>query len=183
MHPTTEHIHKILVSVTQGMTPEDWSRHPDGKWSAAEVVEHLALTYRGTARSMQKVLEAGAPTATPRKLRQRLAIWWITRLGRFPEGRQAPQQVCPRGDCGPADAVLATALESLSKMDAAIADCERRFGPVRLSDHPILGALSGTQWRKFHSVHARHHAVQIERLRRIGQLSLAGAVDGRDNLV
>src|SRR5882724_5963661 len=78
LHPTTEHIHKILVSVTQGMTPQDWGRHSDGKWSAAEVIEHLSLTYSGTARSMQKVLEAGAPTATPRRLKQRLAIWWIT---------------------------------------------------------------------------------------------------------
>jgi len=167
LHPTTEHIHKILVSVTQGMTPQDWGRHSDGKWSAAEVIEHLSLTYSGTARSMQKVLEAGAPTATPRKLKQRLAIWWITRLGRFPEGRQSPEQVRPKGETGPPGAVLTTALENLSKMDAAIADCERRFGSVCLSDHPVLGALNGTQWRKFHSVHARHHAAQIERLRRV----------------
>jgi hypothetical protein len=166
LHPTTEHIHKILVSVTQGMTPEDWQRHPDGKWSAAEVIEHLSLTYSGTVRSMQKVVDAGAPTATPRKLKQRLAIWWITQLGRFPEGRQAPQGVRPKGKPSPPGAVLTTALENLSKMDAAIADCERRFGNVCLSDHPVLGALNGTQWRKFHSVHARHHAAQIERLRR-----------------
>jgi hypothetical protein len=31
----------------------------------------------------------------------------------------------------------------------------------------MLGALNGLQWRKFHSVHARHHAAQIERLRRV----------------
>jgi hypothetical protein len=169
MHPTTEHIHKILVAVTQGMTPEDWSRHPAGKWSAAEVIEHLSLTYSGTARSMQKVLDEGAPTATPLKLKQRLAIWWITQLGRFPEGRQAPPQARPKGESGGVSAVgvLSTALENLSKMDAAIADCERRFGGVCLSDHPILGALNGAQWRKFHSVHARHHAAQIERLRRM----------------
>jgi hypothetical protein len=166
MHPTTEHIHKILVSVTQGMTPEDWQRHVDGKWSSAEVIEHLSLTYSGTVRSMQKVVEAGAPTATPRRLKQRLAIWWITTLGCFPEGRQAPQGVRPKGEPGPPGAVLTAALENLSKMEAAIADCERRFGSVRLSDHPMLGALTGTQWRKFHSVHARHHAAQIERLRR-----------------
>lgn len=168
MHPTTEHIRRILVSVTRGMTLEDWSRHPEGKWSAAEVVEHLSLTYSGTARSMQRVLEAGKPTATPLKLKQRLAIWWVTQLGRFPEGRQSPSQVAPKGLANgePAGAVLKTALDNLSQMDAAIADCERRFGGICLSDHPVLGALNGSQWRKFHSVHARHHAEQIARLRR-----------------
>jgi hypothetical protein len=167
LHPTTEHIHKILVSVTQGMTPEDWSRHPAGKWSAAEVVEHLSLTYGGTIRSMRKVLDTGAPTATPRNLKQQLAVWWITKLGRFPEGRQSPPQVHPKGGKGPGDVVLRTALENLAQMDAAIAECEHRFGGVRLSDHPILGALNGAQWRRFHSAHARHHAAQIDRLRKI----------------
>lgn len=168
MHPTTEHIHKILVSVTMGMTREEWGRHPVGKWCAAEVVEHLALTYSGTIRSMKKVLEAGAPTATPVKLKQRFAIWWVTELGYFPKDRQAPKQVCPTAAStgSAAHEVLPAALQNLAQMDAAITECEHRFGPVRLSDHPVLGALSADQWRKFHSVHARHHAAQIERLRR-----------------
>ena len=165
MHPTTEHIHRILVSVTEGMRPEEWSQHTNGKWSAAEILEHLSLTYSGTARVMQNVLEKGAPTATPLKLKQRLGIWYVTGLGRFPEGRQAPHHAQPKGGLE-GDAVLGTTLENLTKMDQAIAECEHRFGPVRISDHPILGALTAEQWRKFHSAHARHHALQIERLRK-----------------
>ena len=169
MHPTTEHIHRILISVTQGMTPQEWTRHPEGKWSAAEVLEHLSLSYSGTVWSMEKVMEAGKPTATPRSFKQRLAIWWITDLGRFPEGRQAPKFVVPKGAFNGAlgSEILSTTLDNLFKMDSAIAECERKFGPGCLSDHPLLGALSGTQWRKLHSLHARHHAVHIERLRRL----------------
>ncbi len=171
MHPMMEEIREALTSVTEGMTAEDWSRHPEGKWSAAEVVEHLSLTYSGTARAMQKVLDAGAPTATPLKLKQRLGIWWVAELGRFPEGRQAPAQVRPKGaPKGASDGeVLSAALENLIRMDKAIAACEQRFGAeTRLADHPVLGALKASQWRKFHRVHARHHAPQIERLRRAG---------------
>lgn len=167
LHPTTERIYKILVSVTQGMTPEDWSRHPSGKWSAADVLEHLSLTYSGTAKGMQKVLDKGAPIVTPRTFKQKLGIWYVTTLGGFPEGRQAPVGVRPTETYTGAKAgeVLNLTLEKLAQMDAAIADCERKFGSVRILDHPILGALNANQWRKFHSVHARHHAVQIERLR------------------
>ena len=164
MHPTTEHIRKILLSVTEGMQPQDWTRRPAGKWTAAEVLEHLSLTYSGTARSMQNVLQKGAPTATPLNLKQRLGIWYVTSLGRFPEGRQAPLQVVPKGGTD-GTGVLDETLDHLVKMDDAIAQCEHRFGPVRISNHPVLGALTAEQWRKFHSAHARHHALQIERLR------------------
>jgi hypothetical protein len=170
MHSMMEDIREVLTSVTKGMTAEEWSRHPEGKWSATEVVEHLSLTYSGTARAMQKVLDGGAPTATQLRLKQRVEILWVAELGRFPEGRQAPTQVRPKG--APAGTsggeVLVVALENLARMDAAIAACEQQFGAsTRLADHPILGALKADQWRKFHRVHARHHAPQIERLRRL----------------
>jgi hypothetical protein len=51
-------------------------------------------------------------------------------------------------------------------MDAMIARCEKQQGRSRkLLDHPILGPLTGNQWRKFHLVHGLHHVKQIRRLR------------------
>jgi hypothetical protein len=53
----------------------------------------------------------------------------------------------------------------IAAMDEIIARCEARFGSAKLLDHPILGPLTGPQWRKFHLIHGRHHVKQIERLR------------------
>jgi len=51
-------------------------------------------------------------------------------------------------------------------MDDMIARCEEKFGSSsKLLDHPILGPLTGAEWRKFHLVHGRHHVKQIRRLR------------------
>jgi hypothetical protein len=51
-------------------------------------------------------------------------------------------------------------------MDDQIAKCEARFGKrTRVLDHPILGPLTGRQWRKFHWVHGQHHLKQIHKLR------------------
>ena len=65
-----ERIRERLSAVTKGMTTEDLSRHPEGKWSSAEVLEHLSLTYEGTARGFQKCLDAGAPIARRPSLRR-----------------------------------------------------------------------------------------------------------------
>jgi len=166
MHPTLEQIQARLLSATEGMTPSQWSQHPDGKWCAAEVLEHLSLTYSRTATGMQRILAAGQPNATPLTFKQRLGILMVVEVGRFPEGREAPKQVRPTGSQD-GDKVLVETLEHLTNMDAAITACEQRFGAkTRLLDHPILGALTARQWRKFHAIHARHHAPQIERLRR-----------------
>ena len=167
MHPTLDQIRAALLTVTEGMTATEWSQHPEGKWSAAEVIEHLSLTYSRTALAMQRVLAADMPAATALKFKQRMGILWVVELGRFPEGREAPKQVRPSGsqDGGK---VLAETLEHLIEMDTAISACEQRFGAaLPLVDHPILGALNARQWRKFHAIHARHHASQIERLRQL----------------
>jgi len=54
-------------------------------------------------------------------------------------------------------------------MDDIIGRCEEKIGRgKKLLDHPILGPLTGTQWRKFHLVHGLHHVKQIRRLRGSG---------------
>jgi hypothetical protein len=54
-------------------------------------------------------------------------------------------------------------------MDRIIAQCEARCGKrVKLLNHSVLGPLSGTEWRKFHWVHGRHHIKQIWRLQTPG---------------
>ncbi len=159
-----ERIRERLSAVTRGMTTEDLSRHPEGKWSSAEVLEHLSLTYEGTARGFQKCLDAGAPIARRPSLRDRIVVTLVITVGFLPGGRQAPEGTRPMGR-RPAEA-LPTLLQNLATMDGLITRCEERFGNGRLMDHPILGPLSAAEWRKFHWVHARHHVKQIQRLRR-----------------
>jgi len=62
--------------------------------------------------------------------------------------------------------VLSEIALKIAEMDDCIARCEQKLGSrPALLDHPILGPLTGSQWRKFHLVHGLHHAKQIRRLR------------------
>jgi hypothetical protein len=164
MDSRLEKLRQALESAVQGMSSEQLRWRPEGKWCAGEVLEHLYLTYTGSIRGFERVLEAGKPLARSSTMKDRVRTLLVVGLGHIPEGRKAPANTVPkglaveelRGDIG----------EKIAVMDAAIARCEERFGRgVKLLDHPLLGPLTGTQWRKFHVVHGMHHRKQLLRLR------------------
>ena len=85
-------------------------------------------------------------------------------FGYVPTGRESPATVRPRGV--PQEKVLADIGPAIAVMDEIIARCEEKIGRgEKLLDHPILGPLTGAQWRKFHLVHGSHHVKQIRKLR------------------
>jgi hypothetical protein len=168
MNSNLQQLLRALDQVTAGMTPEQllWRRQ-EGKWCTAEVLEHLSLTYSGTAGLMRKVLKADHPMATPRSFRHRIIAFAVVGMGYFPEGRKSPSMVLPSGAVAP-EIVLSDMRKHLLAMDEGLHGCEERFGArVKIGDHPVLGALTAAQWSKFHLVHGLHHVKQIKRLREL----------------
>jgi hypothetical protein len=155
-----ERLQQAIASATRGMTSEELTRHRGEKWSAAEVLEHLYLTYTGTLKGCQRCLEAGRPMVSSPSLKQKLSAALVTDIGYFPKRRKSPKPVCPKGI--PVETIIADIGPQLVAMDKLIAQCEARYGAhTRILDHPVLGPLTPRQWRKFHWVHGRHHVKQI----------------------
>jgi len=170
MDTRLEALKHALQSAVEGMSIEQMSWHPPDKWCAAEVLEHLYLTYTGTIKGFQRLLEAGKPLATRASVRQRWRSLVVVGFGYLPTGRKAPRVTEPRGL--PPEKVRNEVLEKIDAMDAIIAQCESRFGSdVALLDHPILGPLTAAQWRKFHLLHGMHHRKQLLRLRQLATSS------------
>src|ERR1700687_2482138 len=115
-----------ITAATRGMTSDELVRHAPGKWSVAEVLEHLSLTYTGTTKGFTRCLEAGKPLAGPVTLKQRVAIAAVTGGGYFPSGRKAPKQTEPTG--ANSENVVAEIGPQIAAMDEAIARCEARHG-------------------------------------------------------
>lgn len=161
------YLHRLkqaMDSAVQGMSNEQLKWHPREKWCAAEVLEHLYLSYTGTIKGFEKVIAAGKPLATRASMKQRLRTLVAVGFGYFPTGRKAPGPTVPRGLA--VEKVQSEVGAKIVAMDEIIARCEARFGRgVRLLDHPILGPLTAAQWRKFHLVHGLHHEKQLLRLR------------------
>lgn len=153
-----------IRSATEGMPDHEMTWHPQGKWSTAEILEHLTLAYSRTAERMRPLLERELPIFPSRTLIQWVGGIFTLRLGVIPVARKAPEALHPVGMT--AAEVRTRIEESLSQMDQVIDRCEQRFGcNKRVMAHPFLGALSTSEWRKFHRVHTLHHMKQVQMLR------------------
>ncbi len=159
MSPELEQIRREAERLTREMSKADWHHAPPGKWSCAQIFEHLLLSYAATTEGTLQAMESGKPLGGRPTLRDRIRTFYVAGLGLLPSGRTAPQLVTPK-DGG---------LESLRQfnnalvaMDAMLTDAEKRFGSrVKLLDHPILGPLTAKEWRRFHRTHGRHHLKQV----------------------
>ncbi len=165
MDPGLQRLQQEIASAVAELSPEQYTSHPPGKWCIAEILEHLYLTYTGTVKGFQRVVEAGKPLATTQSWAQRGRALVVVGFGYRPSGRQAPPVARPRGL--PTEQVRAEIGLKIAEMDDIMARCEKNLGSRRkLLDHPILGPLTTSQWRKFHLVHGLHHLKQIRQLRK-----------------
>ena len=97
MDPSLDKLKQTLESAVEGMSSEQWRWHPSGKWCAAEVLEHLYLTYTGTIKGFERVLGKGKTLASRASVAQRALTFVVMGLGHMPAGRKAPEIVMPKG--------------------------------------------------------------------------------------
>src|ERR1700690_483096 len=164
MHSKLTQLRSILADALRDLTPEKLTRHPEGKWSPAQILEHLNISYTGTIKGFERCLQSGATQASPDRVRMRWPRIVVVNVGYFPPGRKSPERALPRG--APPEKVTAEILGNVTRMGDLIQECEARFGRHPVVDHPVLGPLTAAEWRKFHLVHGKHHAKQIRKLKK-----------------
>lgn len=168
LSPALQQARDAIDSAIEGMTDEQMTWHPEGKWSSAGILEHLSLAYERTTERMKPVAQQGKLELRKTTFKERVGGLIVLKLGRIPAGRKAPEGLSPKGT-SPAQAV-ASIRQNLLAMDEVFKQCEARFGDKKIVlVHTILGPLSVRDWRRFHCVHTLHHMKQIHGLRqRVG---------------
>jgi hypothetical protein len=167
MHRDLQRCQTLIASATAGLDDARAATRVDGRWSIAEIVEHLDRTFTGTSKGLERCLQAGAPRVTADTFPTRIRRLWVVTLGRFPSGIPAPRHVVPSGEFLLSD-LVARASTHLADMDVALARSVERFGADPVMDHPILGPFTAADWARFHYVHTRHHCRQIAARHRAG---------------
>ncbi len=153
-------LQEAIASSMRDMSHEEMLKPREGKWNIVQVLEHLYLTYTGTVKGCERVLAAENRLSTSQTFNQRLKTLVVITLGYYPRGILAPPQVHPKGI--PTEQVVSDIARQITTMNELLTRCELRLGKRnQLFNHPVLGALTGEQWRKFHWIHGRHHVQQI----------------------
>jgi hypothetical protein len=153
-------ISALVLDPLRGRSDADCERVRDGKWSPAQIVEHLAIGLVGSAHKFAERRDRPPMQRRPRSIVQRVAGLALLDLGWYPQGFKAPEGTVPAAGITRA-AAEAHFREGIARWEAL----ERDLLPRRPRDlflkHPRLGDLNLSEWIRFHLMHARHHAPQI----------------------
>ncbi len=131
----------------------------EGKWSPAQVVEHIALTYEYS----RAVLNNSAPgPSAPRFLRPLVRTFFVKpvlKRGSFKPNGKAPSMFQPSS--APGDPV-----ELLPRLETAVRSFEEEVRAAHGSgrstlDHPFFGTMPVTDYLRLQAIHARHHRAQL----------------------
>lgn len=167
MHAYLQRASTAIHDAVDGMSDTQMLLHPEDKWCAAEIVEHLSLAYAGSAKLMSRCLSEGKPLATGQSLKQKVGTLLVSTFLFIPEGRKAPAHILPKGV--DARTAVTQIFANLKQLDEVLLQCESTFGSnIKIADNPVLGALRADDWRKFHLAHTLHHLKQIERIKQTG---------------
>lgn len=152
----------LVLGPLAGKPDAAWQQAPPGKWTPAQIVEHLALAIETSATAFMARKAKEPMVRRPTTLFEKIASLFVFGLGRFPPGLKAPERTTPQ------PSVEGRFAEdhfrsALAKWDAVVRDILPKRGQDLFAKHPRLGDLTIGEWTRFHLVHARHHARQIRR--------------------
>lgn len=163
MHPVLRAALDAIDSAAGSLDVATMGRPADGRWSIAEILEHLTLAYSANAATLEKALASGEARGRPPSFRQTLIRMLVSDIGYFPRVK-APEPTRPRGTVPP-DRSLTAIREALTRLDLMLTHAEEQFGGRALvANHPYFAGLTVAQWRKFHFKHAVHHMRQVREL-------------------
>ncbi len=154
-------LESIVLSPIQDVSADHWSDTPDGKWSLAQIVEHLAIAVDLVANGFAALPE-GANSEREATPAQSVLRHTLLGSGELPRGMKAPDISEPSEDPEP-ELVIARLRMGIEHTRALVEDWTEEKQVGTYLRHPVLGDLNLPEWVRFHFVHCTLHARQIEK--------------------
>ena len=150
----------LVLSPLHGVSDAAWYRAPKGKWSIAQIVQHVAIGVDLVARSFAELADA-QPMQRQNRPHETVLRHLTLGIGHYPGPLKALPQATP--DAKP-DRELVTAQfrMGVEQYKGIAATWTKEQQQERFVPHPLLGDLSFPEWVRFHYLHCRHHAGEIQ---------------------
>ena len=151
-----------VIAAAQRIPPDQWmTPRAEGKWSPAEIVEHLNLAYDALLRDFAG--EGGMKIRT--KLWQRILLRFtlLPKLMRgepFPPNARAPRETRPATANRDQAAAIAAFAQRSARLDAAAADAIANRRRIRLT-HAYFGRSPVPEAILLCARHLQHHGKQL----------------------
>lgn len=135
---------------------------PDGAWTPAQLVWHLAKVERGVARMIERLDAAIGPMATVPPGPGTATVLGV--LDKFPFMDRTRRLKAPEAICPPATVDIVVERARWADGRVQLFGAIRQAGP-RLSlirhDHPFFGPFDGWQWTLMVARHEERHLLQL----------------------
>ncbi|MEI6739792.1 MAG: DinB family protein [Gemmatimonadaceae bacterium] len=137
---------------------------PDGRWSIAQHIEHLAMVDDGAGRVISNIIKQVA-AADAKETDDSSLLHSLDAFRPWAVGTpiKAPAMVEPAAGLSAAEA-----LERLEACRARMIGALERGSGLALGTvhfpHPVIGPITGYQWGLFPAHHQRRHTAQIRAL-------------------
>ncbi len=151
-------VEELLAASERVSTTWTTPRAP-GKWSPAQVVEHVACALEQSAHVI-----AGRPAdfpRIPRLLRPLLRVFFfdkILRNGSFPGGLKTNRPLDPASGPATPDEARGRVERALQQLEQAAQDRGANAGRL---DSTVFGRVTLEDYVRFQAIHTRHHRRQL----------------------
>jgi hypothetical protein len=148
-----------FVAKARRIDAATWSApRPEGRWSPAQIAEHLVLVYEYNRTVVKGTAGRGAPRLL-RPLLRWLVVERTLKAGRFTRKGRAPAIFQPSAAPAPANELLTRLMAAVTGLEADI----RSGHPAarHTLEHPFFGTTNMIDWMRLQAIHARHHRSQL----------------------
>jgi hypothetical protein len=150
----------IFIDLAKALDPDRWAARPAaGRWSPAQITEHLSRTYEFGSGVIDGTVTA---QRLPTLMRWMIARFWLKpalRKGHFTGKARAPKFFEPNASGGTPE-VLLPRLRTSSERFAELVARETSRG-VETVDHPMFGSVPLIDFLRLQVIHVRHHRGQL----------------------
>lgn len=150
---------KDLLASVDRLTDEQLNAEVEnGRWTVAQVLEHLYLIELAVTAQVEKTLadESGEPAGKKKPLERTLDRTYRV---------EAPTRLEPSKEFMSHEAVIGRLAESRERLLTVINGTDEPVLLERSAKHPVFGTMDLQQWIEFVGLHERRHLQQIEELK------------------